>query len=422
MANKTNTTIKSKNGKAYDYCRISPKVEIYDEKTGQFILKKKQFTGKNLKEAKQKLSDHEEYIEALKAELSKSTSEKLAERTFGESVKAYIDNTFMPDSSIKDATKLRYINSYRNIFDDQSILLKPIKYVSGEDIQAVFTQSDYAPSSKEAALKLLRNYYKYAASQHIAHDITQGIVIPKAKKKRQDQSIVVYERKEIDALLERTPQDHRLRFLIVLAMETGGRLGELLALEYNDIDIKAEQIMINKSVSEVAPINVEGYSRDKVNEIVTTKSIDSVRTMPVTDLIRKEFRIHKEWHQKEMLRMGYRSNHIFTSKSGELLFASNTRTALKRLCDKINRNYNKANKAKAENKDNYKDVILVECKGWHAFRHTYGSRYAAAGVPIEQVCKLMGHSDISVTAKYYLNVTSDQKMNAVKMVEAYEAS
>ena len=66
-------------------------------------------------------------------------------------------------------------------------------------------------------------------------------------------------------------------------------------------------------------------------------------------------------------------------------------------------------------------MILVECKGWHAFRHTYGSRYAAAGVPIEQVCKLMGHSDISVTAKYYLNVTSDQKMNAVKMVEAYEA-
>ena len=422
MASKTTTTVKSKKGKEYAYCRISPKVEIYDEETGQFIFKKKQFTGKNLKEAKQKLSDHEEYIEALKAELSKSTSEKLAERTFGESVKAYIDNTFMPDSSIKDATKLRYINSYRNIFDDQSILLKPIKYVSGEDIQAVFTQSDYAPSSKEAALKLLRNYYKYAASQHIAHDVTQGIVIPKAKKKRQDQSIVVYERKELDALLERTPQDHRLRFLIVLAMETGGRLGELLALEYDDIDIKAEQIMINKSVSEVAPIKVEGYSRDKVNEIVTTKSIDSVRTMPVTDLIRKEFRIHKEWHQKEMLRMGYRSNHIFTSKSGELLFASNTRTALKRLCDKINKNYNKANKAKAEDKDNYKDVILVECKGWHAFRHTYGSRYAAAGVPIEQVCKLMGHSDISVTAKYYLNVTSNQKMNAVKMVEAYEAS
>lgn len=421
MANKTTTTIKSKNGKTYDYCRISPKVEIYDEETGQFILKKKQFTGKNLKEAKKKLSDHEEYIEALKAELSKSTSEKLAERTFGVSVKAFIDNTFMPDSSIKNATKTRYINSYKNIFDGNRILKKPLKDVCGEDIQAVFSQSDYAPSSKEAALKLLRNYYKYAASQHIAHDVTQGIVIPKAKQKRQDQSIVVYEPNEMRAFLERTPQDHRLRFLIVLAMETGCRIGELLALEYSDIDAKAEQIRINKSVSETSPIKQDGKPGKVINEIVTTKSIDSVRSMPMNALIKKEYAIHKDWHKKEMLRIGYRSDHVFTSKAGELYFASNTRMALKRLCDKINKDYNKANKANAEDKDNYKDVILVECKGWHAFRHTYGSRYAAAGVPIEQVCKLMGHSDISVTAKYYLNVTSDQKMNAVKMVEAYEA-
>ena len=184
MANKTNTTVKSKNGKVYDYCRISPKVEVYDEKTGQFLLKKKQFTGKNLKEAKQKLSDHEAYIEALKTELSKTASEKLAERTFGASIKAYIDNSFMPNSSIKDATKLRYVNAYHNIFDGNSILLRPLKSVSGEDLQAVFTASDIAPSSKEAALKLLRNYYKYAAAQLIAHDVTQGIVIPKAKQKR----------------------------------------------------------------------------------------------------------------------------------------------------------------------------------------------------------------------------------------------
>ena len=422
MANKTNTTVKGKNGKAYEYCRISPKVEVYDEKTGQFILKKKQFTGKNLKEAKQKLSDHEEYIEALKAELSKTTSEKLAERTFGDSVKAYIDNTFMPNSSIKDATKLRYVNAYHNIFDGKSLLLKPIKSVSGEDIQEVFTASDSAPSSKESALKLLRNYYKYASAQLIAHDVTQGIVIPKAKQKRQDQSIVVYTHDELNAFLEHTPLDHRLRFLIVLAMETGCRIGELLALTYDDIDIKAEQITINKSVSEVAPIKGYAHREKKINEIVTTKSIDSVRVMPINNRIKKEFSIHKAWHKKEMLRVGYRSDHVFTSKSGELYFASNTRMALKRLCDRINKDYNKANREKAEDKENYKDVILIESKGWHAFRHTYGSDLAAAGVPIQDVCKLMGHSDISVTAKYYLNITSEQKRTAMSKVEEYRRS
>ena len=422
MANKTNTTVKSKNGKVYDYCRISTNVEVYDEKTGQFLLKKKQFTGKNLKEAKQKLSDHEAYIEALKTELSKTASEKLAERTFGASIKAYIDNSFMPNSSIKDATKLRYVNAYHNIFDGNSILLRPLKSVSGEDLQAVFTASDIAPSSKEAALKLLRNYYKYAAAQLIAHDVTQGIVIPKAKQKRQDQSIVVYTHDELNAFIEHTPINHRIRFLIVLAMETGCRIGELLALTYDDIDLKAEQITINKSVSEVAPVKGYGHIVEKVNEIVTTKSIDSVRVLPMNARIKREFAIHKDWHKKEMLRTGYRTDHVFTSRSGELYFASNTRMALKRLCDKINRDYNKTNRAKAEDKEKYKDVVLIEPKGWHAFRHTYGSDLAAAGVPIQDVCKLMGHSDISVTAKYYLNITSEQKRTAMNKVDEYRRS
>lgn len=422
MAVKTNTSVKSKNGKVYDYCRISPKVEVYDEKTGQFILKKKQFTGKNLKEAKQKLSDHEEYIASLKAELSKSASEKLADKTFGESVQSYINKTFMPNSDIKNATKVRYSNAYHNIFDGQSILLMPLKNVIGDDISDVFAKSDVAPSSKEAALKLLRNYYKYAASQHIAYDVTKGIVIPKAKQKRQDQSIVVYEHDELDAFKKYTPVNHRLRFLIILAMETGCRIGELLALEYSDIDVEAEQIRINKSLSETALIDKDGSAGKIINEIVTTKSIDSVRMMPMNALIKKEFAIHKDWHKKEMLRIGYRSTHVFTSKLGELYFASNTRMALKRLCDKINRDYNKANREQAEDKDNYEYVNIVECKGWHAFRHTYGSRYAAAGVPIEQVCKLLGHSDVSVTSKYYLNVSSEQKKNAASMVENYERS
>lgn len=422
MANKVNHTTRGKDGKEYNYCRIQRNVEIYDEEAGAFKVIKKAFYGENKKAALKKLSDHEEAIEALKIELSKSTSERLAERLFGASLKAYIDNTFMPDSSVKNATKLRYVNSYHNIFDNQSILNMPLKTVTGEDIQAVITNSNYAPSSKEAALKLIRNYYKYASSQHIAHDVTQGIVIPKAKQKRQDQAIVVYEPGEIDALLKYTPVDHRLRFLIVLAIETGCRIGELLALTYDDIDIEANQIMINKSVSEVSSIKAEGYENKLGNELVTTKSIDSVRSMPVTPLIKKEFEIHRSWHRKEMLRVGYRSDHVFTSKTGELYFASNTRTALKRLCDKINKEYNKANREAAPADTEYKDKNLIECKGWHAFRHTYGSDLAAANVPIQEVCKLMGHSDISVTAKYYVNITSDQKKQAAGKLEEYRRS
>lgn len=419
MANKTTTTIKSKKGKDYNYCRISPMVEIYDEASGEFKRVKKQFCGKNQKEALDKIAAHEKYIEELKIELSKSTKEKLSEKSFGESVKSYIDNTFLPDSSIKESTKRRYINSYHNIFDDQSILSKPVKDVVGDDIQEVITQSKNAPSSKEAALKLIRNYYKNASSQLIAHDVTKGIVIPQAQQKRQDQSIVVYTGDEIDAFLERTPTDHRLRFLIVLAIETGCRIGELLALTYSDFDFEKEQITINKTLSEIATLNKKNYTdKSKGLRITDTKSIDSIRSMPITPLIRKEFSIYRGWHQKEQFQLGKGNSYVFTNKHGELYYPSCLRVALKRLCDKINREYNKANKNRPEDDD----VMLIEHKGWHAFRHTYGSDMAAAGVPIQEVCKMMGHSDISVTSKYYIHVSSDQKRQAANMLEEYRRS
>ena len=164
--------------------------------------------------------------------------------------------------------------------------------------------------------------------------------------------------------------------------------------------MKTEQITINKSLSEVAPLKVDGLVREKVNEITTTKSIDSVRTMPITPQIKKELAIHKKWHRAEMLRVGYRSDYVFTTKTGELYFPSNLRIALKRLCLKID----------------------IEPKGWHAFRHTYGSDLAAAGVPIQDVCKLMGHSDITVTSKYYVNITSAQKRQAADKLEEYRRS
>ncbi|MGC9327935.1 MAG: tyrosine-type recombinase/integrase [Candidatus Hinthialibacter sp.] len=37
----------------------------------------------------------------------------------------------------------------------------------------------------------------------------------------------------------------------------------------------------------------------------------------------------------------------------------------------------------------------------HVLRHTFGSILAQEGIPIQQIAKLMGHSDIRVTIKHY---------------------
>ena len=53
---------------------------------------------------------------------------------------------------------------------------------------------------------------------------------------------------------------------------------------------------------------------------------------------------------------------------------------------------------------------------FHSYRHTFATNLSRAGVPIEQTAKLLGHSDITVTEKYYLAVGNEEKLDAVNKI------
>ena len=63
--------------------------------------------------------------------------------------------------------------------------------------------------------------------------------------------------------------------------------------------------------------------------------------------------------------------------------------------------------------------IGVEPHKFHAFRHTFGTNLSRASVPIEETSKLMGHSDISITAKYYVYVNAERRRAAVDKIVGY---
>jgi integrase len=62
----------------------------------------------------------------------------------------------------------------------------------------------------------------------------------------------------------------------------------------------------------------------------------------------------------------------------------------------------------------YYQRIGVEEKNIHAYRHTFGTNLCRQGVPIQTASKLLGHDDISTTAKYYVNVSDEEKARAIE--------
>lgn len=367
MASKPNTTIKSKSGKEYGYVKIKRKVGMKRAPSGAWVADYKQFYGATKKEAEAK---YNAYMEQRNKPFS---------RCFGDLLDSWIDNVFSKDSRYKDNTKDLYIKAYQNNFKSSALLGMDISDITGKALQEEYNTLSCAASTVRSLDKLLSLFFKYAEREGYCRDITGSLVLPPVKHKTDDHAIDVLKDDEIAKIVDGFPHDHRLRLLIILALRTGCRISELLALRYSDIT--KDGLKIGKQL----------YVSGSEYSIVTPKAKASIRTIPLSEDTFSEISAHEKWHKLEQVKNGYRTPYIFTTSSGNFYHISTVRKA----CNRVYKN------------------IGVRPLGFHVYRHTFGSHLANTGTPIQTVAALMGHENIATTAKYYINVSSEVKKAAI---------
>ncbi len=369
MANKTNCVI---NGIPYyrTYKTIGKKM-----KNGVLVDVRKAFYGKNKSEAEAK---YQEYRDRQK---SGFTSEEF----IGVLLSDWIETVFKV-SDRKNSTKYKYIQAYEKLFRDSDLANVPIQQVSALDLQKLYNKHMDKPGNVRALHNLLRDFFKYTDVNGIARDITASMKIQKPKKSG-SKEVDVWEDADLKRLLSYM-DGHRLKLLVVLAINTGARISELLALTYDDV--KDHTLVINKQISETPLIDGDG-SRF---HITPPKSDSSIREIPLSADVMKEIEKHKSLQKQEMLAKGYRTNYIFTTSTGYHYFRSSVGETLKRI---------------------YK-AIGVPAHKFHSFRHTFGTNLSRVGVPMETIRELMGHSEIGTTAKYYINIGAERKREAVERI------
>lgn len=179
----------------------------------------------------------------------------------------------------------------------------------------------------------------------------------------------------------------------------GIRRGELLALQKNDINLKAGTITVGKSITFV------GGSKIKY-----PKSKSGMRTIPIPDWLSKEM--------KEYL-SSLDSLYLFHGRNKALI----SQSTAKRLWQSI---FNKINVAMGGTPDIYKRGKLVS-RGIHVtdvtphiFRHNYATMLYYAGIDVKEAQKLLGHSSIKITLEIYTHLmdTPDvikEKINCISL-------
>ena len=161
---------------------------------------------------------------------------------------------------------------------------------------------------------------------------------------------------EAERLLEGA--DEEWRTMITFALRTGLRIGELLALQWDDLDLIAGRVLVRQAVA--------------CEQLGSTKN-DQTREIPLsrktTAMMRQARHLRGPW--------------VFCDAKGRRLTRSGTKWPLYRA-------WRRAGLARADKK------VL----GWHVLRHTFASHLVMRGVPLKVVQELLGHATIEMTMRY----------------------
>jgi integrase len=176
-------------------------------------------------------------------------------------------------------------------------------------------------------------------------------------------------------------EGHRLEAIFKLALATGMRKGELMALTWDDIDFENESISVTKSASRVR----DPHTRKTSIETGSTKSRSGIRQVPLLPSMVPVLEKHRAFQDGEKRMAGSAYNKL------NLVFCSNVGTYIEptRINNMLGELRRKAG---------------LEHINFHALRHTFATRALENGIPARVVQEILGHSDVSLTLNRYTHV------------------
>jgi integrase len=182
--------------------------------------------------------------------------------------------------------------------------------------------------------------------------------------------------------LARTAEDDWQR-MIVLALRTGLRQGELLALRWEDVDLKAGVLHVRRSVTQGKVTDAatgELVSRKAVTEPKSGKG----REVPLGDGALAVLRAQRH----------LRSELVFCGDDGRMLGKNECKWPLWSSCKRAG----------------------LRRIGWHVLRHTFASHLVMRGVPLRAVQDLMGHATVEMTMRY-AHLSPNVPREAVRLLD-----
>lgn len=293
---------------------------------------------------------------------------------------------------IKPSTKKRTFNQYSKIIkthilpylgDFKLEELTPLiiqKFISKLSINGnKCTGKGLSPSYIRMIVSIIKNSLKAAhLISYLPNYTLDKVNYPKIIEKKIE-CFTINEQKKIEFAVKTTKKDKYLG--IILCLYTGLRIGELLALTWNDIDFEKNILIISKTCYDSSE---EGT---RIRNINIPKTKNSIREIPLPTKI------------LEMLKeMKKKSKCEFVIAEGEkFVFMRSYQRTFELLLKKLK----------------------IPHKGFHSLRHTFATRALECGMDVKTLSEILGHKNPTITLNRYVHSLWEHKkemMNKLSML------
>ena len=245
------------------------------------------------------------------------------------------------------------------------------------------------PLSRKTAvhhLSFISDVFSYALKMEMLTDNPcKRVTVPKGEKKEKD----IYTLEEVEKLfhlLENAPLKYRV--FVTLAIYSGFRRGEMLGLEWKDIDWDNCVISVRRT---------SNYTASKGIYTDTTKTKKSQRSLKFPQNVMDLLREYKAEQDEERITLGTKwieYDRLFVKWNGEPMNNNTPYFWLREFCE--------------ANNFRFCDI--------HSLRHFYASALINKGVDAAAVSGALGHSTITTTTSIYCHVFNQAQARASEAI------
>lgn len=278
----------------------------------------------------------------------------------------------------KDVIKVSSYNHYLNQLESHIIpdlVNCRFSSLTSAEINALLKNKinqGYSPTSVSGLRTILMMIFHYARKNRIVCNVSDPVFIPQ-KKKSDIEAFTLAEQSHLDEYLQEHPDQFNLA--IYLSLYCGLRIGEICALQWQDIIFTKEIIIIDKTLIRIQKKNTSGRAKTEV-VIQKPKTESSNRTIPIPSFL---IPVLKKYCGKEEEYVITGSEHFMEP-----------RVCLRRFKNIISK-------------------IEIADYTFHACRHTFATRCVEIGIDAKTLSELLGHASVKTTLDRYVHPSIDLK-------------